>query len=67
MRGSTYFSAKESLWIEYGYGGRITDMEDTVGASKINPLQNGFLLRQHIHSQFNQYLRLVNPGVSASP
>ena len=58
---------KESLWIEYGYGGWITDMDDTVGASKINSLQNGFLLRQHIHSQFNQYLISVNPDVSGSP
>lgn len=40
---------KENLWIQYGYGRWITDMDDTNGVSKINPLQNGMLLRKNIH------------------
>ena len=39
---------KESLWTESNYGVRIADMDGTIGASKINSLRNGFLLRQHI-------------------
>lgn len=57
---------KESLWIQFNYGRWVTDMDDTVGVSKIDSLQNGFLLREHIHSQFGQYLISVNLDVSAS-
>ncbi|RPB03500.1 hypothetical protein L873DRAFT_1786923 [Choiromyces venosus 120613-1] len=39
----------------------ITDMEDAVGVSKINSLQNGFLLKSDIHQLFDQYLISVNP------
>ena len=58
---------KESLWIQFNYGRWIADVDDTVEVSRINSLQNGILLREHIHSQFNQYLISVNPGVIASP
>lgn len=58
---------KESLWIQFDYGRWVTDTDDTLGLSKINSLQNGFLLRQHIHSQFDQYLISVNPDVGSSP
>ncbi|KAH8152089.1 uncharacterized protein LAJ45_04083 [Morchella importuna] len=51
---------KENLWIEWNYGKWITD-KDTVRVSKINSLQNGFLLREHVHSLFDQYLVSVNP------
>lgn len=54
---------KENLWIEWNYRKWITD-KDTVRVSKINSLQNGFLLREHVHSLFDQYLVPVNPDVS---
>ena len=53
----------ENLWIEWGYGQYITDMDGTVGISTINSCQNGFLLSQHIHGLFDQYLLSVNPDV----
>ncbi|KAG0636510.1 HNH endonuclease-domain-containing protein [Tuber brumale] len=52
---------KENYWIESDYGRWVTDMNDTVGISKINSRQNGLLLRQHIHGLFDQYLISVNP------
>jgi hypothetical protein len=55
---------KENLWIQYNYGRYITDMDNTTGVSKINSLQNGFVLREDIHSLFDQYLISVNPDVS---
>src|SRR5258706_2546055 len=55
---------KENLWIQYHYGRWITDMDDTVGMSKINSCQNGFLLQRNVHGDFNQYLLSVNPDVS---
>ncbi|KAG0632732.1 hypothetical protein HOY80DRAFT_995833 [Tuber brumale] len=51
----------ENLWIDWDYGQYITDMDDTVGVSKINSCQNGFMLRQHIYGLFDQYLLSVNP------
>lgn len=42
-------------------------MDDITEVSKINSCQNGFLLREHIHSLFNQYLVSVNPDISLSP
>ncbi|KAA8895985.1 hypothetical protein FN846DRAFT_900423 [Sphaerosporella brunnea] len=39
---------KESLWIQFNYGRWVTDMDDTVGALKINSLYNGFLLRSSV-------------------
>lgn len=52
----------EGYWIEKNYSRWITD--NTNGVSKINSLQNGLLLRNDIHSLFDQYLISVNPGVS---
>ncbi|KAG0137886.1 HNH endonuclease-domain-containing protein [Tuber indicum] len=52
---------KENYWNEEGYGRWVTDLDDTSGVSKINSLQNGLLLRQHIHGLFDQYLISVNP------
>ena len=57
---------KESLWIQYNYGRWITDMDDTMGVSKINSPQNGFLLSANAHLRFDQYLISVNPDVSSS-
>ena len=56
----------ESHWIQCNYGRWITDMDGTNGVSKVNSLQNGLLLRQHVHSQFDQYLLSVDPNVSIS-
>ncbi|KAF8429546.1 hypothetical protein EV426DRAFT_125620 [Tirmania nivea] len=36
-------------------------MDDTNRSSKINSLQNGMLLREDIHTLFDQYLISVNP------
>jgi hypothetical protein len=36
---------KESHWIQYDYGRWITDMDGTVGVSKINSLQSGLVPR----------------------
>ena len=55
---------KENLWIQWGYSRWITDMDDTVGLSKINSCQNGFLLSRNVYGEFNQYLLSVNPDVS---
>ena len=59
---------KENLWIQYGYGRWVTDMDDTNGIlmSKINSLQNGMLIRRDIHNAFDQYLISVNPDVCVS-
>ena len=54
----------ENLWIHNGYGRWITDIDDTVGMSKINSCQNGFLLSRNVHGDFDQYLVSVNPDVS---
>ncbi|KAG0641782.1 HNH endonuclease-domain-containing protein [Tuber brumale] len=51
----------ESHWIQYNYGQWITDIDGAVGSSKINSRQNGFLLRQEVHTMFDQYLISVNP------
>ena len=55
---------KEYLWNQWNYGRWVTDMDDTVGLSKINSCQNGFLLRADVHQAFDQYLVSVNPDVS---
>lgn len=41
-------------------------MNDTNGISKINSLQNGFLLKPDVHQLFDQYLISVNLDVSSS-
>ncbi|KAG0136496.1 hypothetical protein HOY82DRAFT_624884 [Tuber indicum] len=45
----------ECLWIGYGYSDWITNMEDVTGSTKINSIQNGFLLDRSINELFNQY------------
>ncbi|KAF8459624.1 HNH endonuclease-domain-containing protein [Kalaharituber pfeilii] len=52
---------KESYWRENNFGRYITDMGDTAGLSKINSIQNGFLLRRDLHVAFDNYLIAVNP------
>ena len=54
----------ESYWIQYNYDRYITDMGGTVGASKINSLQNGFVMQGTVHGLFNQYLISANPDVN---
>ena len=54
----------ESIWIHNNYGRWITDMDDAVGISKINSVQNGLLIERGLHSLFDQYLFSVNPDVS---
>ncbi|KAI5809503.1 HNH endonuclease-domain-containing protein [Peziza echinospora] len=51
----------QNLWIQWNYARWVTDMDDTVGVSKINSCQNGMLLRKDIHGEFDQYLVSVNP------
>lgn len=51
----------ESHFIHAGYSQYITDMDDTTGISKIHSLQNGLLLRSHVHGKFDQYCVSVNP------
>ncbi|KAG0636829.1 hypothetical protein HOY80DRAFT_1087098 [Tuber brumale] len=36
-------------------------MEGIVGSSKINSIQNGFLLQRGVHRSFDQYLISINP------
>lgn len=55
---------KESLWIHFGYSRWITNMDDTVGVSKINSPQNGLLMSKTVHDLFDQYLLSINPDVS---
>ncbi|KAF8422323.1 hypothetical protein BGX38DRAFT_1251983 [Terfezia claveryi] len=51
----------ENLWIEWGYGCWVTNLDDANGVSKINSCQNGFLLEAGIHRLFDQYLVSINP------
>lgn len=55
---------RESTWIKSNHSQWITDMDNTIGVSKINSLQNGLLLQKHIRELFNNYLISVNPDVS---
>lgn len=54
---------KESLWIEQNFGRWISDMDESMGLSKINSVQNGILLQATVHKLFDQYLISVNPDV----
>lgn len=58
---------KESFCVESNYGRWITDMDDAVGVSKINSIQNGLLMSRTLHTRFDQYLFSVNPDVSKYP
>jgi hypothetical protein len=51
----------ESLWTQYDYGQWITNMES--GSSRINSVQNGLLMSENLHTQFDQYLFSINPDV----
>ncbi|KAG0131595.1 hypothetical protein HOY82DRAFT_578572 [Tuber indicum] len=51
----------KSLWIAKNLGRWITDMEDATGSSRINSIQNGFLLQKDVHDPFDQYLVSINP------
>ena len=55
---------KEDYWNEKGYAGFNTDMDSTLGNSKINSVQNGLLLRSDIHTAFDNYLIGIDPDVS---
>lgn len=55
---------KESLWIQFNYGRWITNMDNTVGVSRINSTQNGLLMAAHLHTPFDQYGFSINPDVS---
>ena len=55
----------ENIWREGGFSKYITDMDNATGVTKINSCQNGFLLRSHVHTDFDQYLISVNPDVSS--
>ena len=57
---------EDPVWIQGNYGRWITDMDDTNGVSKIDSVQNGFLLMSNVHQLFDQYLVSINPDVSAS-
>jgi len=52
----------ESLWTQYDYGRWITNMDG--GSSRINSIQNGLLMSENLHTQFDQYLFSINPDVS---
>lgn len=63
LKHNALTSKRENLWIEWNYGRWVIDLDDPLG-SKINSLQNRFLLGEHVHSLFDQYLVSVNPDVS---
>ena len=54
----------ESPWIEFNYGRWVTNMDETIGVSKIQSIQNGLLMTGHLHTRFDQYLFSINPDVS---
>ena len=54
----------ESLWNQYGYQRWITNIDDVVGGSRINSIQNGLLMGANWHIRFDQYLFSINPDVS---
>ncbi|PUU75709.1 hypothetical protein B9Z19DRAFT_1152524 [Tuber borchii] len=55
------WAERESLWIQYGYDQLITDMGNATGSSKIDSVQNGFLLNPTAQQLFDQYLISINP------
>ena len=57
--------ASESYWREHNFDRWITDPNAPTGSfdSKINSVQNGFLLKSDVHLIWDQYLISVNPDV----
>lgn len=53
----------ESLWNEFGFSRWVTNMDETMGISKINSVQNGLLMKRDLHSAFDQYFFSINPDV----
>lgn len=47
----------------------IEDDTDTseIDSTKINSIQNGFLLRSDVHALFDAYLLAIDPDVSGPP
>jgi hypothetical protein len=71
--GWTYFEAAhvfplngETTWRENDFDRWIKDPEVSTGsmASKINSVQNGFILKSDVHSGWDSYLLSVNPDVT---
>jgi hypothetical protein len=56
----------ETIWIKDNFGSYITDLNHTIGISKINSCQNGLLMQSNLHTLFDNYLFSVNPDVSNS-
>jgi hypothetical protein len=54
--------AYEQQWKENNHGRWIT--VDPPQGGKINSVQNGILLRSHLHKEFDQYGFSINPDVS---
>lgn len=54
--------AYEQYWNENDYGRWITI--DPPQGGRINSVQNGILLRSHLHKEFDQYTFSINPDVS---
>lgn len=55
----------ESHWRENGCDRWIADPDTANGSfdTKINSVQNGFILESGVHNQWDQYLVSVNPDV----
>ncbi|KAG0128889.1 hypothetical protein HOY82DRAFT_580006 [Tuber indicum] len=51
----------QNLWIRQDYGRCITDMDDATQASKIDSIQNGFLLRSTLRQMFDGNFISINP------
>jgi HNH endonuclease len=54
----------ENLWVQFGYGRWITNMDAGTGTSNIDSVQNGLLMSANMHSRLDQYLIGINPDVS---
>ena len=56
--------AHEDHWIDHGFSCWITI--PSVSGNSINSIQNGMLLRNDIHSLFDNYMISINPDVRLS-
>ncbi|KAL1959319.1 hypothetical protein VTO42DRAFT_2506 [Malbranchea cinnamomea] len=52
--------SSENIWIESNNGRSIAGMDGTTGASRIDCIQNGLLLRTDLHLDFDNYLYSIN-------